>query len=97
MQLSISSQQNQLKITDHFVMFLSLFLKDLRKHLIPIYEIKEKKGTYEWVEECQRSSDITKELLITLPVLHLLMATDKFRLECDTSKTAAEEALFQFL
>ena len=40
--------------------------------------------------------DIIKELVITPLVLCMSISTDKFRLESNTSKTAAEGALFYF-
>ena len=42
------------------------------------------------MKEYQRSFENIKKLQITSPVLHILMANNNFRLENNTSKTAAE-------
>ena len=43
---------------------------------------------FEQTKECQIAFHNIKELLITPPVLHMAIATEKCRLESDTSRTA---------
>ena len=76
--------------------FLSAFLEDLRKYLIPIYEAQKKKYKFDWMRECQTAFESIKGLLITLPVLYTLIAVDRFRLESDISRTTSDRALFYF-
>ena len=42
------------------VNLLSSFLKDLRKHLKPIYELKKNKTKFEWASNCQTTNDTIK-------------------------------------
>ena len=74
------------------VTFLSC-LNDLRKYL---YKIQKKKNNIEWEENCQRSFEHIKKLLISAPLLGMPMVSDKFMLESDICKTATGGALFQF-
>ena len=77
------------------VNFLSTFLKDLRKLLIPIYELTRKRNTFNWSEKCQEAFNEIKKLLIKPPVLRMPRVDGKFRLESDTSREAAGGALYQ--
>ena len=45
------------------VNFLSMFLPQLRKYLIPIDALTKKKATFKWTDECQKSFDIIKDCL----------------------------------
>ena len=55
------------------VNFLSSFLKDLRKHLIPIYGTQKKKCKFEWTKVCQIAFDNIKQLLTNSPGLCMQM------------------------
>ena len=52
------------------VNFLSMYLKDLQKELIPIYELtkKKNKANYHWGEEQQKAFERIKQLLVSPPV-----------------------------
>ena len=77
------------------VSFLSSFLKDLRKHLIPKCKVQKKINKLKCSTEYQKHLDVIKKLLVTQPVLCIHAATDKFRLESNASKTAGGAAYFQ--
>ena len=77
------------------VNFLSNFLKDLRKVLIPIYDLMHKRKHFEWTEACQAAFDQIKDQLQQPPVLNMPKAGGHFWLESDTSTFAAGAALYQ--
>ena len=78
------------------VKLLSSFLKDLRKHLIPIYEIQIKRDKLKWTGECQNYFDYTKGLLVTALVLHMLTAINKFGVEAMQAKHTLERYFTSF-
>ena len=78
------------------VIFLSFFFKDLRKHLITIYELQISKNKLQWTEECVKALEQIKELLITLPVLFKVTANDKFWIQSVTSETVCGRVVFHF-
>ena len=51
------------------VNFLSLFLPDLRRLLIPIYDLQKKSKKFKWTEEAAKAFNDIKKLLINPPVL----------------------------
>ncbi len=51
------------------VNFLSSFLKDLRKTLMPIYNLLQKRTPFNWMEECQIAFDTIKQQLANPPTL----------------------------
>ena len=53
------------------VNFFSSFLSDLRRLLIPIYELQKKSKKFKWTEEAEKAINDIKELLINPPVLKL--------------------------
>ena len=64
------------------VNFLSSFLPDLRRSLIPIYDLQKKSKKIKWAEKA--FNDI-KKLLINLPVLQAPTPDGLFHLESNTS------------
>ena len=74
--------------------FLSSFIKDLRKHMIPIYEIQKKESKLKGMEEFQIIWE-NQSYWLTYLYYACQKATDMFRLKDVTSKTAAGGALFQ--
>ena len=78
------------------VNFLATFLKDLQKHLIPIYNLTKKNTIFKWTEECQKSFDIIKNLLTKPPILRMPDTVGMFKLMSDTSILATGAALYQF-
>ena len=51
------------------VNFLSSFLPNLRRLLIPIYDLQKKAKKFKWTEEAERAFNDIKKLLINPPVL----------------------------
>ena len=78
------------------VNFLSMFLKDLQKDLIPIYELTKKGMPWHWGEEQQNAYDTIKRKITSAPVLMMPNTTGHFVLASDTSKEACGGALWQF-
>ena len=77
------------------VNFLSSFLKDLRKTLTPIYNLLQKRTSFNWTEECQNTFDTIKQQLSNPPTLRMPTADGLLRLESDTSIYAAGGVLYQ--
>ena len=78
------------------VNFLATFLRDLQKHLVPIYNLTKKNTSFNWTPECQQSFDIIKIMLTKPPVLRMPDTKGMFRLMSDTSIIATGAALYQF-
>ena len=78
------------------VNFLATFLKDLQKHLVPIYNLTKKNTTFKWTFECQKSFDTIKNMLTQPPILRMPDTKGIFRLMSDTSILATGAALYQF-
>ena len=78
------------------VNFLAPFLKDLQKHLVPIYNLTKKNTTFKWTSECQKSFDTIKNMLTQPPILRMPDTKGIFRLMSDTSILATGAALYQF-
>ena len=70
------------------VNFLSSFLPNLRRLLIPIYNLQKKSKKFKWTEEAEKAekafNDI-KQLLINPPVLKAPTPNGLFHLESNTS------------
>ena len=65
--------------------FLSSFLPDLRRLLIPIYDLQKKLKKFRWTEEAEKAFNDIKKLLINPPVLKTPTPNCLFHLESDTS------------
>ena len=78
------------------VNFLATFLKDLQKHLVPIYNLTKKNTTFKWTPGCQKSFDTIKNMLTQPPILRMPDTKGIFRLMSDTSILATGAALYQF-
>ena len=78
------------------VNFLGTFLKDLQKHLVPIYNLTKKNSVFKWTPECQKSFDTIKNMLTRPPILRMPDTKGIFRLMSDTSILATGAALYQF-
>ena len=78
------------------VNFLSTFCKNLRQLLIPIYELTKKHARFVWTDRHQKAFEDIKKLLVKPPVLQMVSGTGFFRLESDTSRTAAGGTLYQW-
>ena len=73
------------------VNFLSSFLPNLRRLLIPIYDLKKFTRT----EEAEKAFNEIKQLLINPPVLKAPTPDGLFRLESDTSREGVGGTLLQ--
>ena len=78
------------------VNFLSTFCKNLRQLLIPIYELTKKHARFAWTDRHQKAFEDIKQLLVKPPVLRMVSGNGFFRLESDTSRTAAGATLYQW-
>ena len=67
------------------VNFLSSFLTDLRRLLIPIYDIQKKSKKFKWTDEAEKAFNDIKKLLVNPPVLKAPTPDGLFGLESDTS------------
>ena len=66
------------------VNFLSSFLPDLRRLLIPIYDLQKKSKKFKWADEAEKAFIDIKKLLVNPPVLKAPTPDGLFRLESDT-------------
>ena len=77
------------------VNFLSSFLPNLRRLLIPIYDLQKKVKKFKWTEEVERAFNDIKKLLISPPVLKAPTPDGLFCLESDTSREGMGGTLLQ--
>ena len=77
------------------VNFLSLFLPDLRRLLIPIYNLQKKSKKFKWTEEAEKAFNDIKQSLINPPVLKAPMPDGLFCLESNTSREGVGGTLLQ--
>ena len=77
------------------VNFLSSFLPNLRRLLIPIYDLQKKAKKFKWTEEAEKSFSKVKKLLINPPVLKAPTPDGLFQLESDTSREGVGGTLLQ--
>ena len=74
------------------VNFLSSFLPDLRRLLIPICDLQKK---FKWTEEAEKAFNDIKQLLIKPPVLKAPTPDGLFHLESNTSQEGVGGTLLQ--
>ena len=77
------------------VNFLSSFLPNLRRLLIPIYDLQKKVKKFKWTEEAERAFNDIKKLLISPSVLKAPTPDGLFHLESDTSREGMGGTLLQ--
>ena len=77
------------------VNFLSSFLPNLRRLLIPIYDLQKKSKKFKWTEEVEKAFNDIKELLISPSVLKAPTPNVLFHLESDTSWEGVGGTLLQ--
>ena len=77
------------------VNFLSSFLPNLRRLLIPIYDLQKKAKRFKWTEEAEKAFDKIKKLLINLPVFKAPTPDRLFQLKSDTSREGVGGTLLQ--
>ena len=77
------------------VNFLSSFLPNLRRLLIPIYDLQKKAKKFKWTEEAEKASNKIKKLLINPSVLKAPTPDGLFRLKSDTLREGVGGTLLQ--
>ena len=77
------------------VNFLSSFLPNLRRLLIPIYDLQKKAKKFKWTDEAGKAFNEIKKLLVSPPVLKAPTPDGLFQLESDTSREGVGGTLLQ--
>ena len=77
------------------VNFLSSFLPDLRRLLIPIYDLQKKSKKFKWTDKAEKAFNDIKQLFINPPVLKAPTLDGLFHLESDTSQEGLGGTLLQ--
>ena len=77
------------------VNFLSSFLPNLQRLLIPIYDLQKKPKKFKWTDEAEKAFNEIKKLLVSLPVLKAPTPDGLFRLESDTLREGVGGTLLQ--
>ena len=77
------------------VNFVSSFLPNLRRLLIPIYDLQRKAKKFKWTDEAKKAFNEIKMLLVSLPVLKAPTPDGLFQLESDTSREGVGGTLVQ--
>ena len=77
------------------VNFLSSFLPNPYRLLIPIYDLQKKVKKFKWTEEAEKAFNDIKKLLINPPLLKASTPEGLFRLESDTSREGMGGTLLQ--
>ena len=77
------------------VNFLSSFLPDLRRLLIPMYDLQKKFKKFKWTQEAEKAFSDIKQLLINPLVLKAPTPDGLFCLESDTSQEGVSGTLLQ--
>ena len=83
----------QLRVFSGMVNFLSSFLPNLWRLLIPIYDIQKKLKKFKWTDEAGKAFNDIKKLLVNTPVLKAPTPDGLFRLESNTSQEGVGSAL----
>ena len=77
------------------VNFLSSFLPNLRRLLIPIYNLQKKAKKFKWTEEAKKAFNEIKKLLINPPILKAPTPDGLFQLKSDTLREGMGGTLLQ--
>ena len=77
------------------VNFLSSFLPNLCRLLIPIYDLQKKAKKFKWTDEAKKTFNKIKKLLISPPVLKAPTPDGLFQLKSDTSREGMGGTLLQ--
>ena len=77
------------------VNFLSSFLPNLCRLLIPIYDLQKKAKKFKWTEEAEKAFNEIKKLLINPPVLKVPIPDGVFQLKSDTLREGVGGTLLQ--
>ena len=96
--IRISDSPKTLRQTRAFcrmVNFLSSFLPNLQRLLIPIYDLQKKAKKFKWTDEAEKAFNEMKKLLVSPSVLKAPTPDGLFRLESDTSREGVGGTLLQ--
>ena len=85
----------QTRVFCGMVNFLSSFLPNLCRLLIPIYDLQKKAKMFKWTEEAEKAFNEIKKLLINPPVLKVPTPDRLFQLESNTSREGVGGTLLQ--
>ena len=77
------------------VNFLSSFLPNLHRLLIPIYDLQKKAKKFKWTDEADKAFNEIKKLLISPPVLKAPTPDGLFQLKSDTLREGVGGTLLQ--
>ena len=77
------------------VNFLSSFLPNLRRLLIPFYDLQKKAKKFKWTDEAKKAFNEIKKLLISPPVLKAPTPDGLFRPKSDTLREGVGGTLLQ--
>ena len=77
------------------VNFLSSFLPNLQRLLIPIYDLQKKAKKFKWMYEAEKAFNEIKKLLVSPPVLKAPTPDGLFQLESYTSREGVGGTLLQ--
>ena len=77
------------------VNFLSSFLPNLRRLLIPIYDLQKKAKKFKWVDEAKKAFNEIKKSLVSPPVLKAPTSDSLFKLKTDTLRDGVGGTLLQ--
>ena len=77
------------------VNFLSSFLPNLHRLLIPIYDLQKKAKKFKWTEEAKKAFNEIKKLLINPPVLKAPTPDGLFQLKSGTLREGVGGTLFK--
>ena len=77
------------------VNFLSSFLPNLHRLLIPIYDLQKKAKKFKWTDEAKKAFNKTKKLLISPPVLKAPTPDGLFQPKSDTLREGMGGTLLQ--
>ena len=77
------------------VNFLSSFLPNLQRLLIPIYDLQKKAKKFKWTDEAEKVFNEITKLLVSPPVLKAPTLEGLFRLESDTLREGVGGTLLQ--
>ena len=85
----------QTRIFCGMVSFLSSFLPNLRRLLIPIYDLQKKAKKFKWTDKAEKTFNEIKKLSISLPVLKTPTPDGLFQLKSDTLREGVGGTLLQ--
>ena len=77
------------------VNFLSSFLSNLHRVLIPIYDLQKKAKKFKWTDKADKAFNEIKKLLISPPVLKAPTPDGLFQLKSDTLREGIGGTLLQ--